>query len=157
MRRLWVLGLVLTLASCSGKYGAHPPYPTTGRVKVNGQPAKGAMVVFHHVGDWGEKSIVPRAWTDDAGRFTLSTYGVGDGAPAGEYRVAVQWPAYRRGKNVGPDLLGGKFAKSATSGLTARVAEGTNELPAFEIKAELVEVEAPKERPRRGSRRSRDR
>jgi hypothetical protein len=156
MKRLWVLPICFCLASCGGKYGAHPPYPTSGQIKVNGQPANGAMIVFHHVGDWGEKSIVPRAWADQAGRFVLSTYGVADGAPAGEYRVAVQWPAYRRGKKVGPDKLGGKFADSATSGLTVRVEEGANELPPFEIKAELVEVDLGQKRPP-GSRKTKDR
>src|SRR2546421_6021426 len=85
MRRLWILGLCLCLVSCSSskKYGDHPPYPTSGQVLVNGQPAKEAVVVFHHVGKWGERSIVPQGWTDEEGRFVLSTYDVNDGAPAG--------------------------------------------------------------------------
>src|SRR5207244_8113837 len=86
MRRLWVLGLCLCLVSCSNKkYGDHPPYPTSGQVLVNGQPAKEAMVVFHHQGEWGERSIVPQGWTDEEGRFVLSTYDMNDGAPAGDY------------------------------------------------------------------------
>ncbi len=146
MRRLAGLGLCLCLMSCS-KYGDHPPYPVSGQILVNDQPANGAMVVFHHEGNWGEKSIVPRAWTDANGRFELSTYGQGDGAPAGDYKVAVFWPAYRRGKNVGPDKLGGKFAKSASSGLAAHINDGPTELPPFKIQADLSEpgsADAPK-------------
>src|SRR5437763_3743016 len=112
MRRLSGLCCCLCLASCSSKdYGDHPPYPVSGQVLVNGQPANGARVVFHHLDGWGEKSIVPQAVTGEDGRFVLSTYGTGDGAPAGDYRVVVAWPAYRRGRNVGPDRLMGKFAK----------------------------------------------
>jgi len=140
MRRLLALGLCLVLVSCS-KYGAHPPFPTTGQVLVNGQPANGARVVFHHLGDWGAKSIVPQGVTGEDGRFTLTTYEVGDGAPAGDYKVVVEWPAYRKGRNVGPDRLAGKFAKQESSGLTAHVNEGPTELPPFELKAKLAEVE----------------
>jgi prepilin-type N-terminal cleavage/methylation domain-containing protein/prepilin-type processing-associated H-X9-DG protein len=140
MKQLWGLCACLCLVSCSNKYGDHPPYPTTGQILVNGQPAKGARVVFHHVDDWGAKSIVPQTWTGDDGRFVLSTYEVGDGAPAGEYRVVVQWPAYRHGKDVGPDRLEGKFANPETSGLTAKVSKGTNELLPFDLKVKLEEV-----------------
>jgi hypothetical protein len=143
MKRLPALCLCLCLASCASRYGDHPPYKTSGQILVNGRPASGARVVFHHVGDWGEKSIVPQGQTDEDGRFTLSMYDLGDGAPAGDYRVVVEWPAYRRGKNVGPDKLGGKFAKPDSSGLTAHVEQGTNQLPPFELRAKLVEVESP--------------
>jgi hypothetical protein len=150
---LGCLCVCLCLVSCSNKYGEHPPYPTTGQLKVNGKPAAGARVVFHHVADWGEKSIVPQGFTDEHGRFELSTYGVHDGAPAGEYRVAVEWPAYRRGKNVGPDLLGGKFKNPKTSGLTARVGDGPTELEPIDLKAEVPDI-GPGQGPARRSRRS---
>jgi hypothetical protein len=142
MRWVCVSGFCLILFACGNKYGDHPPYPTSGRVLVNGQPANGARVTFHHEGDWGRKSIVPQGVTDEDGRFVLSTYGVGDGAPAGDYRVVVEWPAYRRGRNVGPDQLAGKFAKQESSGLKAQIKEGNNELPPFELKAKLAEAKA---------------
>ena len=82
MRRLWILGLCLCLVSCSNKkYGDHPPYPTSGQVLVNGQPAKEAMVVFHHQGEWGERSIVPQGWTDEEGRFVITNYETGPAGP----------------------------------------------------------------------------
>jgi hypothetical protein len=151
MRRLGALCLCLALTSCAGnRYGGHPPYPTSGQLLVNGQPAAEARVVFHHRGDWGEKSIVPQAWTDESGRFVLSTYDVQDGAPAGDYQVVVEWPAYRRGKNIGPDQLGGKYAKPETSQLTAHVEPGNNELPPFDLRAQLKKYEV---QPARGGRR----
>jgi len=139
MRRLWVLCFCLCLVSCESKYGDHPPQPTSGQILVNGQPVKGAMIIFHHVGDWGERTIVPQAWTDEDGRFVLSTYATNDGAPAGDYQVTVKWPAYRR-KKIGPDKLGDRFAKPESSGLTARIVKGTNELPPFDLKANVFNL-----------------
>jgi hypothetical protein len=143
MKRLWVFCICVCLASCSNPYGDHPPYPTTGQILVNGKPAEGARLVFHHLGDWGNKSIVPQAMTKEDGRFTLTTYQMGDGAPAGEYRVVVEWPAYRRGRNIGPDRLQGKFANPDSSGLTAHVEKGKNELPALDLKAEVGQFSEP--------------
>jgi hypothetical protein len=141
MRRLCGFCLCLCLASCSNKYGEHPPYPVSGQVLVNGQPAKGVRVVFYHEGDWGnERTIVPQAWTEEDGQFVLETYGVKDGAPAGDYRVTVEWPAYRRGKNWGPDKLGSKYAKRETSGLTAHMEERSNKLPPFELAITAAQV-----------------
>jgi hypothetical protein len=122
------------LASCSSKYGDHPPYPVSGQIVINGQPApKGVQIVFFHEGDWGERSIVPMGVTDDEGKFEMQTYAIKDGAPAGDYKVTVEWPAYGRGKHVGPDKFGGKYAKQETSGLTAHVEKGKNQLPPLEL------------------------
>ena len=157
MRLLWSLFVCLCLVSCSNKYGDHPPYPTFGRILVNGQAAAEARVVFHHVGDWGEKSIVPQGWTDEEGKFVLTTYAMEDGAPAGEYKVVVEWPAYRRGKNVGPDRLAGKFSKPDITSLTARVEKGTNDLPDFNLKADLSKVKSEPPTATKGGRRKDDR
>lgn len=134
MRRLCVICISLCLASCSNKYGDHPPYPVSGQVIVNGQPApKGVQIVFFHEGDWGEKPIIPMGATDDEGNFEMQTYGVKDGAPAGDYKVKVEWPAFRRGKTIGPDKFGGKYSKPESSGLTVHVEKGKNKLQPFEL------------------------
>ncbi|HZV06571.1 MAG TPA: hypothetical protein VE999_15935 [Gemmataceae bacterium] len=141
MRRLWGCCLCLCLTSCSsGKYGDHPPFPVSGQVLVNGQPAQGVRLVFYHLGEWGDRAIVPQAWTGEDGQFVLETYGVKDGAPAGDYRVTAEWPAYRRGKNWGPDKLAAKYAKAETSGLTAHVEERKNELPPFELSISAAQI-----------------
>jgi hypothetical protein len=133
MRRLWWVGVCLCLASCSKD--PHPLYPAKGRLVVNGQPAAGVRVVFHHVEDWGEKSIVPQGWTDSEGRFELQTYRVKDGAPPGEYRVLLWWPSYRIGKNVSKhDRFREKYSDPKTTELKANLAEGPNEVPTIEIK-----------------------
>jgi len=143
MKRILSFCCCLCVVSCSNKYGDHPPYPTTGQILVNGQPAADALIVFHHVDNWGDTSIVPQAWTDGDGRFTLSTYDMNDGAPAGDYRVVVEWPTYHRGRNIGPDRLAGKFAQRETSDLKAHVDKGKNELPPFALKATVMKVEQP--------------
>jgi hypothetical protein len=141
MRRVWIFCLCLGLASCSGNpYGDHPPYPVSGQVLVNGQPAKGVRVTFFHSGDWGERAIVPQSWTDDQGRFELATYGVKDGAPAGDYRVTAEWPAYRHGKSWGPDKFGGRYTKPETSGLTAHVDKGGNKLEPFALQVSAAQA-----------------
>jgi hypothetical protein len=141
MRRLWSFCLCLGLTSCGGNpYGDHPPFPVSGQVLLNGKPVKGVRVTFYHTGDWGQRAIVPQAWTDDDGRFELATYGVKDGAPAGDYRVTAEWPAYRRGKDWGPDKLGSKYAKPETSGLKAHVEKGTNKLEPFALQISAAQA-----------------
>lgn len=162
MRRLCVFCFCLCLASCSSKYGDHPPYPTSGQILVDGQPApKGLQVTFYHEGDWGEKTIgPPTALTDDQGKFELETYSNKDGAPVGDYKVTVEWPAWRRGRDRGPDKFGDKYAKKETSGLTAHVEKKKNQLPPFELtispqqaaRNKAVEAQAASKRARPGKR-----
>lgn len=157
MRRFCCLCLCLSAISCGrNPYGDHPPHPVSGRVLVNGRPADGADVAFFHVDNWGEKTIVPVARTDEDGRFALSTYEVEDGAPVGKYQVEITWPAYRRGRDIGPDRLDNKYARRATSGLAVTIDENTRELPPFELKADLSKVKS-KEPPAGHIRSRRDR
>jgi hypothetical protein len=140
MKRFLALCLCLCLVSCGkSPYGDHPPYPASGQVLVNGEPAAEAVVALYHDGEWGPRTIMPQGWTDADGRFVLSTYGVNDGAPAGDYKVSIEWPAWKK-KTLGPDKLGSKFADADTSGLTAHIEKGANELPPFNLKATLVEI-----------------
>jgi hypothetical protein len=125
----------LPLVACSpkGQFGAHPPYRATGRVLVNGKPAAGIDLYFFHDGDWGENTATPHGFTDKEGRFKLSTYFHEDGAPAGHYFVRATWPAYRRGKDIGPDKFADKYANPDTSGIEVEITSGVNELPLIEL------------------------
>jgi hypothetical protein len=141
MRRFWCLPLCLCALSCRGNpYGDHPPHPVSGRILVNGKPANNADITFYHSGDWGEKTIIPVSRTEEDGTFVLSTYSADDGAPNGTYKVEIIWPAYRHGRDIGPDLLAGKYAKRDTSGLTVTIDDSTAQLPPFELKADLSKV-----------------
>jgi len=124
------------LVSCGT---GHPPtYPTKGVVKINGQPAEGVDVTFVRPVKEGETNqLFPHGTTGPDGAFQISTYGVNDGAPVGEYAVSLAWPSVRKGSEVGPDKLGGKFGADA-SGLKVTVEAKKNELAPFDVKAELL-------------------
>ena len=119
----------LVLPSCGGS-DLRKTYPVTGTLTVDGKPAPAGVVVSLHpqFTETDRLPIHPRGATDDAGRFTITTYNTDDGAPEGEYVVTVEW-LQRLGPmspHFGNDIFGGAFAKpEATKGLpgfTVRVA-----------------------------------
>jgi hypothetical protein len=66
---------------------------------VGGNPARGALVVFHPLDNPDRVAVKPRAVVGRDGTFSLFSYRVGDGAPAGTYAVTVVWqqPRFRGG------------------------------------------------------------
>ena len=74
----------------------------------------------------------------DDGSFTLVCGSLGNGAPAGEYDVLIEWkPNANRAKGLAqkaPDRLKGRYADSKHPRLYAVVKAETNELPRFELK-----------------------
>lgn len=147
MHRWFIGALCLAFVACAGKdYGEHPPFPATGSVSVNGKPAEKARVTLHHEGNWGGLPIVPYGWTDADGKFVLETYGLKDGAPAGQYRVTIVWPAPHTGRGLGPDKLGGKYNKADNSELTATIEKKTNVLAPFELTVDTGVIEAAVEK-----------
>src|SRR5438105_15139802 len=85
---LLLAALALLAAGCSGRRSVSP---VSGQVFVGKKPAAGAMVTFHPVRDAGGPVYRPNGYADAQGRFALTTYTQGDGAPAGEYVVTVEW------------------------------------------------------------------
>src|SRR5438874_776593 len=83
----------LAVAGCGRKLT--DVYPVRGQVFYNGKPTPGARVVFHPVRAGEAKSAVqthlPTGEVQADGSFTLRTHPLGDGAPAGEYLVAIVW------------------------------------------------------------------
>jgi hypothetical protein len=69
--------------------------------------------------------------------FRLRSYSPDDGAPAGEFKVTVVWPAAPPPNATGvfqlKDRLGGRYANPETSKLTARVEPGGGEIAPFEL------------------------
>ncbi len=132
----------LLLTSCGD--GRVSVYPVRGRVTVGGKPVEHALVIFHPVDASGElEQIKPEGRTDADGYFQLRTYGMADGAPAAEYRVAITWPAANPDMALhpedpelladGPDRLAGRYADPKTSNLRATVTSGDTELPPFAL------------------------
>ena len=82
-----LLCAVAALAGCGG--GKIKVYPVEGTVTYNGEPLAGVDVAFHPSDAKNDTSYPPHATTDDQGKFKLMTFVKDDGAPAGEFKVAV--------------------------------------------------------------------
>jgi hypothetical protein len=134
----WIRGGVLcaalvVLAGCGSDNTAQqkPVHPVRGQVFFGGKAAAGAFVEFVPVQESPNSADPrPRGTVNDDGSFTLSTYGVNDGAPAGDYVVIVTWPV---GDND-EDRLRGRYVDRTKSTLKATVQEGNNELTAYNLK-----------------------
>ena len=133
--------VLVALVSGCGKDKRPRLYPVKGMVRLNGEPGKDVNIMFTPVtppeGD--ATPLSPAAVTDEEGRFQLMSFKPGDGAPAGDYQVTVIYPMHRYNKHLsGIDRLKGKFANPKTSGLTAKVEATSNDLPPFDLKADVM-------------------
>jgi hypothetical protein len=120
--------IALGCCSCVTEEEHRPVYPVRGRLVCQGRPVAGVQVTFHLRDDSSAPVPVPTGQTDEGGWYTLSTYAAADGAPAGRYTVTVH------GQQADGRPLPVRYARATTSGLHAVVKEGTNQLPAFEVK-----------------------
>jgi hypothetical protein len=134
----------LALSGCAG--GGVPmqkTYPVSGAVLLDGKPVPNATVVFHPVDagpfKWNER---PQGKTDAQGRFTLTTYATGDGAPAAAYKVAVATldAAGDDGGDQVKHVRGAvrvprKYWSHDTSGLTATVGAAATDLEPLALKS----------------------
>jgi hypothetical protein len=138
-----VLAFALALAGC-GSNGRLPTYPVSGELTINGAPAKGCVVTFVPADPALSGVVLPTGKVTDSGKFELTTYETGDGAPAGDYGVTLLWEATKwAGKDpdrgvdpvvtVRPDRLLDKYASPAQSQLKAKVVAGKNDLEPFRL------------------------
>jgi len=134
------LFLALSLLSVAGCGKANGLYHVSGKVLYKGEPATGATVSFVAKGTPGpEGAQTPFGIVQEDGTFTLASP-VGEGAPAGEYIVLVEWKEGAgkvKGRSPGlnaPDRLGRRYLNLKQPLLTAVVEPRTNNLPPFEIK-----------------------
>lgn len=134
MALVWVIGGVLGMCGCQGETETRKPtFSVTGKVLDGSKPLANATVVFHPAGENGEGVIKPRGKTDENGVFRLTTYDANDGAPEGKYQVTIElWATVN--SDEGPvNRVGVKYSKPETSGLTADVSKGPNELQPFTL------------------------
>lgn len=136
---------ILVSAGCGGPPdGRLETHPVSGQVIINGEPAEGCIVAFVPLDAELKGEVMPGGTTDTEGRFQLTTYETGDGAPAGEYGVTLRWEAKdwlgREAEMavdpvepVGPDRLQEQFASPEKSGLQVTVSEGANQLEPFRL------------------------
>jgi hypothetical protein len=99
-------------------------------VLLEGNPVPNVVVIFHPKNSSDPKVVRSYARTDSEGRFTVSTYTIDDGVPAGRYVVTIMNPDGEDGAN----LLPPRYASLHASGLEAEIKEGVNELPPFQLR-----------------------
>ena len=136
----WVLamlaGVSVVAPGCGGGDARPPLIPVEGRVEVGGQPASGAFVVFHEDGRTEPSEESPSAVVQPDGSYALTTRDAGDGAPAGVYRVTVQWRKLTRDGDetkAGPDLVPPRYQDPASTPLKVTVNEGSKTLPTLVV------------------------
>jgi hypothetical protein len=122
-----ILGMCLAFAGCGGNQQIST-YPVTGKVRyADGSPMQGGTITLHS----GESTVPTRGVVEEDGSFTVGTYGVDDGAPAGSYKVALfpELPADfdpDSGRRL-PPTIDRKYSDPDTSGVTLEVsADGQN-------------------------------
>ena len=132
--------LIVFMVGCGKDHGVKL-YPVKGAVYINGAPAKDVNVMFTRTIplEGFSTPISPSAVTEDDGSFRLMSFDPDDGAPEGDYQVTIIYPMSRFNKNLsGIDRLKGKFANPKTSNVTAKVEPKINNLPTFDLKAEVM-------------------
>ncbi len=129
---LTLLPLALgTAAGCSDR-SRQPVFPVEGQVLFQGKPAAGAQVVFHPIGKDGAGAPRPSGQVDSTGKFLLTSYAAGDGAPPGDYEVTVEkWVS--KNDNPAVNQLPRRYQQGKSSGLRATVKAGENKLQVFQL------------------------
>lgn len=131
-----VLVALVPLAGCGdGKLKCHP---VAGQVLYNGEPLKGVDVAFHPADPKNDTGYPPHATTDENGKFTLTTYLPGDGAPAGEWKVAVAFAvqAVDDGADQSKKLtfqVPAQYQKKESTPLVVTIGAGSNALEPFKL------------------------
>lgn len=137
---LRTLAAGLLLATAGGCAEAKPErvavYPVAGKITFQGQPAHGALITLHPKGGPLENVPTPRANVGPDGAFRVTTFDGGDGAPAGEYVLTVQWyKPVKRGADIvaGPNVIPRKYAAPESSGKVVTIAAGPNDLQTIQL------------------------
>jgi hypothetical protein len=126
----------LLCCSCGKRETRTPVFPVQGKVLFEGKPLAHAFLVFHPVNGFGVNVSRPIANAEDDGSFAPSTYDAGDGAPAGEYTVTVEWRRPPSNDQVTPseNLLPARYSKPASTPFKVLVVAGENILEPFQIR-----------------------
>jgi hypothetical protein len=140
---LFLFALLIPACGGSGDIPMQRTYKVTGQVTLDGNPLAGATVaLIPKDASRFQMKERPQGVTDADGKFTISTYESGDGAPEGDYGVAIAMNTLeadgeddtnqnprRRPKLRIPAL----YQNPEQSGLSATVARKSNELPPFQL------------------------
>ncbi len=133
---VFLAGALCTLASGCSKQEHKLVYPVHGQVLLNGKPLADAIVSFHSHGT-DVQDVFPTAHTDSEGRFALTSYENGDGAPPGDYSISLvcfRSRPVRNGEGRAENVVPHRYTSPASSGLSATVTPGTNDLQPLKLK-----------------------
>ncbi|NQV29005.1 MAG: carboxypeptidase regulatory-like domain-containing protein [Rhodopirellula sp.] len=130
--------ILLWSAGCGRESTGPVCHPVQGTVFYQGKPLAEGMVYLHPL-DSMETAQRPMAVTDRDGRFELTTFQEGDGAPAGRYTITVELRELQDNgddemERAGRNLLPKKFQNPSTSGLEFTVGDGDNVVPQINLK-----------------------
>lgn len=138
------VGMMLLLVSAAGLVAgcskAKQPweivYPAKGVVSLNGEPLAGARITLIPEDEKVPDSVRPSATSNEDGTFSLGTYSLSDGAPAGNFKVLVlHFPVVGPKDNptAGKNDLPPKYSKPDSTDLTVAVDPSPTDL-ALELK-----------------------
>jgi hypothetical protein len=136
--RYVVAGIALMASAAGCSDGKLKIYPVTGQVLYNGQPLKGVEIAFHPVDAKNNTGYPPHGKTDADGKYVLTTYIKDDGAPAGEFKVAIAFAveAVDEGSDQSKKLsfqVPLKYHKTESSGISVLVKPESNTLEPFKL------------------------
>src|SRR5262249_55309715 len=131
--RAYILVALAFIAGCGS--GKSTPYSVSGSVWVGGKAAGGAVVRLHPVEGEGPEGMRSLGYVQADGSFQLTTYTENDGAPAGRYKLTVEWRPKKKStmEPDGPDKLQGKYADPKTSKFEVTVNKGGTTLDPIKI------------------------
>ncbi len=133
---VFAAGAACILAAGCARSDRERVYPVHGQVLLNGKPLPQAIVTFHQQS--GADKALPSGQTDAEGRFTLTSFEPGDGAPEGEYAISLvcfRTREIRKGDDdTARNIVPARYANAATSNLTAKIVKGDNQLQPLHVK-----------------------
>jgi len=125
-------------AGCDSTPDRVRTHPVSGQVVYDGKPAAGVHVFLYPTSAPAVPAVPanPHGVTGADGRFTLSTYGDGDGAAEGAYQVVLVWPPDQteEDEEARGDRLFGWYSAVNTK-LAVEIHPGDNQVPAFQLPA----------------------
>jgi len=123
--------------TCAAACGRSRPVtiPTSGEITCDNQPLADAEVVFTPTGGRPASGR-----TDERGRFSLTTFSIGDGAMPGEHVVTVSKQVAKDARNTGPyleyvQLVAPRYASPQSSPLRATVSSSGPRTHSFAIES----------------------
>ena len=102
--------------------------PVNGRVKFQDGGDVGVLAGYSITFESDAQKVSGFGEVQADGTFAISTYGADDGAVPGRHRIAITPPLPEPEKALPPPAIAAKYGDLATSGLTADIKPGTNQV-----------------------------